>query len=73
MGATGLTHVHGRAGDFWAPGFLEKANGAGATPEEEKVARELHEKFAVAAQAAGGRFSAFGEDGTHKDHIHIFW
>ncbi|WP_419949619.1 hypothetical protein [Candidatus Palauibacter sp.] len=71
--ATGLTHVHGRAGDFWAPGFLDEPDGANATAEEEKVARALHAKFVRAAQAARGRFTAFGHDGTHKDHIHIFW
>ncbi len=74
VGGEGLTHVHGRAGDFWAPGFLDEPNGAGATIEEEAAARELHAKFAAAAQAAGGRYTAFGHtDGTHKDHIHIFW
>ncbi len=73
VGARGLTHVHGRAGDFWAPGFLDEADGANATAEEERAAKELHAKFALAARAAGGRCSAFGQDGTHKDHIHIFW
>ncbi len=73
VGAKGLTHVHGRAGDFWAPGFLDEADGANATIEEEAAARKLHGEFAKAAQAAGGRFSAFGQDDTHKDHIHIFW
>lgn len=73
VGGTGQTHVHGRAGDFWAPGFLKKADGEGATAEEEEVARKLHGKFVESAVAAGGRYSAFGQNGTHKDHIHIFW
>lgn len=73
VGATGLTHVHGRAGDFWAPGFLDHPSGEGVTAEEEAEARELHAKFVEAVQKVGGRFSAFGQDGTHKDHIHIFW
>ncbi|MDE0259473.1 MAG: hypothetical protein OXR82_13940 [Gammaproteobacteria bacterium] len=73
VGGTGQTHVQGRAGDFWAPGFLEHASGAGATPEEVAAASKLHAKFAAAAIAAGGRFTSFGHNGTHKDHIHIFW
>ncbi|MYC89693.1 MAG: hypothetical protein F4X22_15910 [Gemmatimonadales bacterium] len=74
VGATGLKHVHGRAGDFWAPGFLAKADGAGATPAEEKVARALHAEFVTAAVAAGRTgHTPFGYDGTHKDHIHIYW
>lgn len=71
--ATGLTHVHGRAGDFTAPGFLEHPSGDGATAEEEAAARKLHGEFVKAVRAAGGRYSAFGQGGTHKDHIHVFW
>ena len=74
VGGTGLTHVHGRAGDFRAPGFLERADGTGATAEEEEAARTLHAKFERAAEAAGSTwFSPFGYEGTHKDHIHIQW
>jgi hypothetical protein len=74
VGGTGQTHVHGRAGDFWAPGFLKKADGTGATAEEEETAKRLHAKFAEAAEAAGRTWhSPFGYDGTHKDHIHIYW
>ena len=69
---TGLKHVEGRAGDFRAPGFLDEPDGADATPDEEAAARALHRKFVEAAQAAMARFSAFGQNGTHKDHIHIF-
>ncbi|WP_420439807.1 hypothetical protein [Candidatus Palauibacter sp.] len=73
VGGTGTKHIEGRAGDFRAPGFLDEPDGSGATEEEEEVAKKLHAKFAAAAVAAGGRYTAFGHDGTHKDHIHIFW
>ncbi|WP_419167646.1 hypothetical protein [Candidatus Palauibacter sp.] len=74
VGATGLTHVEGRAGDFRAPGFLDEPDGANATPEEAAAARALHRKFVDAAGAAPATWaSPFGYRGTHKDHIHICW